>query len=193
MPGCGANFPGHCDQTMNTGTKFKTIVADPPWPQSLTGAFKRRENRAQALPYKTMSLEEIMALKISELAAPGSHLWLWTTNQFLEEGFHVMRAWGFRYLAPITWVKPSGVGAWFIHRTQTILFGYKPPLRMLARFKPTIIEATAGSHSTKPDHSYDFIEAVSEAPRLELFARESRLGWSTWGNEALCHVDLVAT
>jgi N6-adenosine-specific RNA methylase IME4 len=139
-----------------------------------------------------MTVDEIAAMRVADFAMPGAHLWLWTTNQFLEAGFHVMRAWGFRYLAPITWVKPSGLGAWFVHRTQTILFGYMPPLEMRERYKPTVINANARAHSAKPDCTYDFIESVSEAPRLELFAREQRLGWSTWGNEVPCHVDLVA-
>lgn len=170
--------------------KFKTIVADPPWPQSLTGSFKRRENRALALPYPVMTLDEIASLPVAEMAAPGAHLWLWTTNQFLEAGFHVMRAWGFRYLAPITWVKPSGLGAWFVHRTQTILFGYTPPLTMRERYLPTVISGNAGRHSAKPDCTYDFIERISESPRLELFAREQRLGWKTWGNECFQSVEL---
>lgn len=174
--------------TRNGQAKFKTIVVDPPWPQSLTGAFKRRENRAMALPYPTMNLDEISSLPVRGLADDGAHLWLWTTNQFLEAGFQIMRNWGFRYLAPITWVKPSGLGAWFVHRTQTILFGYIPPLTMRERYKPTVIDGRPGRHSAKPDNTYDFIESISESPRVELFAREQRLGWSTWGNECFNHV-----
>ncbi len=171
--------------------KYKTIVADPPWPQSLTGDFKGRENRARSLPYPTMTIEEICNIPVANIAAPGAHLWLWTTNQFLEAGFQVMRAWGFRYLAPITWVKPSGLGAWFVHRTQTMLFGYVPPLEMTKRYLPTVISGNAGRHSAKPDCVRDFIESISPAPRIELFARENLLGWSTWGNESLCHVELT--
>jgi N6-adenosine-specific RNA methylase IME4 len=29
-------------------------------------------------------------------------------------------------------------------------------------------------------------------PRLEMFARRQRLGWDTWGNEALEHVQVTA-
>lgn len=171
--------------------KFSTIVADPPWPQSLTGAFTRRENRAKKLFYPTMTIEQICALPVRELANPGAHLWLWTTNQFLETGFQVMRAWGFKYLAPITWVKPSGLGAWFIHRTQTILFGYVPPLTMIERYMPTVINAPARRHSEKPESVFDFIERISIAPRIELFARAQRLGWKTWGNECFEHISLT--
>ena len=35
----------------------------------------------------------------------------------------VMRAG--KYLAPVHWVKTNGMGNWFVHRSQTILFGYR--------------------------------------------------------------------
>ena len=170
--------------------KYKTILADPPWAQTNTNkGWLIRQNRARDLPYPTMSVDEICALAVGELADDSAHLWLWTTNEYLEAGFQVMRAWGFKYLAPITWVKPSGLGAWWVHRTQTMLFGYRSPLKMMERFKPTVIMANPGQHSAKPQESYDLIEAVSESPRIELFARPwtpmfpRRHGWDMWGNE----------
>jgi len=164
---------------------FRCIVADPPWAQGLTGGWKRRPNSAKALPYPTMTVDQIKALPVGDAAEPDAHLWLWTTNAFLEDGFAVMRAWGFRYLAPIHWVKPSGLGNYFIHRTQTILFGYRKTCRFPARrYAPNII--TTGNparHSEKPEEAFALIEAVSPGPRLELFARRLREGWTVWGNE----------
>jgi len=49
-----------------------------------------------------------------------------------------------------------------------------------------------GRHSAKPEAFMDLVERVSPAPRVELFARRQRLGWDTWGNEALEHVELSA-
>jgi N6-adenosine-specific RNA methylase IME4 len=37
----------------------------------------------------------------------------------------------------------------------------------------------------------DFFETLGKSPYLELFARRQRLGWDTWGNEALQHVELA--
>lgn len=176
--------------------RYKTILADPPWPQAMTGKWKRRHSRRGELPYPIMTIDEICSLPVGQLAAPGTHLWLWTTNEFLEAGFVVMRAWGFRYLAPVTWLKPSGLGAWFIHRTQTLLFGYRSPLVMRERYKPTILQALPGDHSAKPLESFQLIEAVSSPPRLELFARpwtemfQKRDGWDAWGNQVRCDVQL---
>jgi len=39
-------------------------------------------------------------------------------------------------------------------------------------------------HSRKPDVIRDIIiEMIGEVPRLELFARQNRMGWDAWGNE----------
>ena len=148
-----------------------------------------------------MTIDDIAALPVSNLATNDAHLWLWTTNQFLEDGFRIMRGWGFKYLAPIHWVKPCGIGAWFVHRTQTLLFGYHEKCVFpLARYKPNIIEApVAREHSAKPDQSYNYIEKISPGPRLELFAREytpmfkKREGWDTWGNDIPNDVELIVS
>jgi N6-adenosine-specific RNA methylase IME4 len=49
-----------------------------------------------------------------------------------------------------------------------------------------------GAHSAKPEAFLDLVERVSPGPYLELFARRARLGWDTWGNEALGGSDLLA-
>lgn len=166
--------------------KFRCIVADPPWPQPMSGQYRQsRKKRPLALPYATMTIEEISALPIDDIAELDAHLWLWTTNFFLEMGFSVMRAWGFKYLAPVHWVKPSGIGNYFVHRTQTILFGYKEKCRFPGRrYAPNVFyTGTPKRHSEKPEESFELIESVSPGPRLELFARRERPGWTVWGNE----------
>jgi N6-adenosine-specific RNA methylase IME4 len=176
-----------------TDKKYQTILADPPWQQGLMGKWKRDPGCARDLPYPTMTVDEIKALPINDLAEVGCHLWLWTTNQFLRQGFDVMEAWGFKYLAPITWVKPSGCGNYFIHVTQTILFGYKERcIFPLTRYKPTVLIAPdPHKHSQKPEASYDLIESISPEPRLELFARRKRFSWDCWGNEVDSDVELI--
>lgn len=166
----------------------------------MAGKYRRRVNqRPDDLPYQTMSVDEIKALPVGELAAESCHLWLWTTNEYLKAGFDVMKAWGFKYLAPVVWVKPSGCGNYFIHRTQTMLFGYKGKCRFNgARYVPNVIHAPAGRHSEKPIESYDLIESVSDGPRLELFARpvtpmfQRMPGWTVWGNEVTSDLELIS-
>jgi N6-adenosine-specific RNA methylase IME4 len=174
--------------------RYRTIVADPPWPQPLMGrrrspvSAKRPNGRSPAprtvLPYPTMTVAAIAALPVADLAEVGAHLWLWTTNAFLRQGFDVLAAWGFTYLAPITWVKPSGVGNYFVHRTQTCLFGYRERCTFpLERYHPTVF--TTGwphPHSAKPEAFIDLVERISPPPRVELFARRHRLGWDVLGD-----------
>jgi N6-adenosine-specific RNA methylase IME4 len=187
--------------------KYRTILADPPWPERMTGSYLlSRHFRPAELVYPTMRIEEIKAMPIGDLAETGAHLWLWVTDQFLHEGFHVMESWGFKYLAPIVWRKPSGLGNYFIHRTEFLLFGYKNRCAFnRSRYIPNdydwptplngepINDAPTWrrprGHSRKPPESYDLIESVSDEPRLELFARPITPmfpkinGWDVFGNE----------
>ncbi len=167
-------------------TDFRTILADPPWQQPLMGKRMRSKGGMEKqLPYPTMPLDEIKAMRVGSLAADDCHLWLWTTNSFLRAGFEVMEAWGFKYLAPIHWIKPSGCGNYVIHRTQTLLLGYKTRCRFdMKRYFPNLIQTGDPlRHSQKPEAAYRLIEEVSHEPRLELFARQKVDGWQAWGNE----------
>jgi N6-adenosine-specific RNA methylase IME4 len=172
---------------------YRTILIDPPWEQGLMGKRKRKRdpNTRQQLEYPTMTLKEIAALPIPDLADTGCHLWLWTTNQFLYAGFEIMKEWGVTYLAPITWRKPTGTGNYFIHLTQIMLFGYfKRCCFNRERYIPNIFDSPVPKqHSRKPVESYELIERISDEPRLEIFARPLspmypiRGGWHVWGNE----------
>jgi N6-adenosine-specific RNA methylase IME4 len=173
--------------------KYKTILIDPPWEQTMSGQYKTsRNSRPKSLSYPTMNLDEIKALPISEISDIGCHLWLWTTNEFLHEGFHCLEKWGFKYLAPIHWKKHSGLGNWFVHLTQTCLFAYYKKCEFnRGRYEPNYLETNVNlKHSRKPAEMYELIEKISDPPRIELFARtfspmfSKRPGWNTWGNEA---------
>lgn len=48
---------------------------------------------------------------------------------------------------------------------------------------PSVIHAPRRRHSEKPLEFYDLFETVSPGPYLELFARNAREGWTSWGNE----------
>ena len=174
--------------------RYGCILADPPWALKMAGQRTRAKEgrKPERLPYQTMTVAEMCALPVGELATDDAHLWLWTTNQHLEDGFGVMRAWGFKYLAPVHWIKPTGMGNYFIHRTQTLLFGYrKKCLFPLARYKPNIFHSgDPKRHSEKPEASYELVEEVSPGPRLELFSRRKRANWHVWGNEVPCDISM---
>lgn len=47
-----------------------------------------------------------------------------------------------------------------------------------------LIRSMKREHSRKPDEIIPIIEACSQGPRIELFARGVRAGWDMWGNQA---------
>ena len=61
---------------------FRVIVADVPWPYEVDA--KDPSGRG-VHPYSTMSLADICALPVRDLAADDAILWLWTTNHHILE------------------------------------------------------------------------------------------------------------
>jgi len=188
--------------------KYRTIVADPPWNQK-GGPARGREGwldsngPSRDLPYPTMSVEEIAALPVRDLREEvGCHLYLWATNRYLRDAFDVALAWGFRPSTILVWAKApmgGGLGGAFGISTEFIIFARAGRLGHTGRVTGTWFQWKRPYRSDgKPDHSakpgafYDVVESVSPGPYLELFARRQRLGWDTWGNEALEHVALDA-
>jgi N6-adenosine-specific RNA methylase IME4 len=140
-----------------------------------------------------MSVDEIAALPIRELAEKRAHLYLWTINKYIEDTYEIARLWGFRPVVLLTWAKAphgEGLGGTFIQTTEHFLFARRGICPAAERVDSTWWQWKRGAHSQKPEAMMDMVEAVSPPPRLELFARRQRLGWDTWGDEALNHVEL---
>lgn len=180
------------DLLHKVGRNYATILADPPWQfQNRTGKIAPEHRRL--LRYPTMRLQEILDLPVSQLAASQSHLYLWVPNALLTEGLRVMKAWGFTYKSNIVWQKirkdggpdGRGVGFYFRNVTELVLFGVRGSLRTLkpGRTQVNTLATRKREHSRKPDEIFDIIESCSPKPRLELFARFRRDGWTQWGNE----------
>jgi len=175
--------------------KYRTIVADPPWTPSLNATAPSAPDKTKAQPwsfYSTMSTGDVASLPVVELAEEQSHLWLWCLTQHMDWGYDVARAWGFEPWTVITWAKPGlGVGQ-FQCNTEHVLVARRGSWHgnPFGRTGGTWFAWPRGEHSQKPEAFYDLVETVSPGPYLELFARRNRLGWDTWGNEALEMVSL---
>jgi len=164
--------------------QYQTIVIDPPWDWGDEGDV---DQFGRARPtYATMSLEEIVKLPVFDLAAPNAHIYLWITNRSLPKGFGLLQAWDFRYITNMTWCKPHfGMGNYFRGQTEHVLFGVRGSLPLLRNNVGTWFQAPRGArHSSKPDAFYELVETCSPGPWLEMFAREPRKGWVSWGAEA---------
>src|SRR5262245_58462746 len=174
--------------------RFATILADPPWQfTNKTGKVAPEHKRLSR--YSTMRVADIMAIPVADIAAQTAHLYLWCPNAILPDGLAVMAAWGFTYKSNIVWHKirkdggsdGRGVGFYFRNVTENLLFGIRGKnARTLApgRRQVNMIEARKREHSRKPDEQYDIMEKCSPGPRIELFARGTRSGWTSWGNQA---------
>ena len=167
---------------------YRTIVADPPWaydegwpvwPKSGDRAHDRTP-----LPYSSMGNDEITRLPVTDLAGADAHLYLWTTNRYLRQAFAIVEAWGFKPTQTLTWCKtPMGVGPGgaFSITTEFVVFGRRGTLKAKERHPTTWWTWARGPHSAKPAAFFDIVERVSPGPYVELFARQPRLGWDSWG------------
>lgn len=158
--------------------KYKTILADPPWDVMQKG------NYGAINHYYLMTLDQIKAMPIADLAEENAHCWLWVTNGTLEAGYDVLRTWGFRPVSIFTWVKPRlGLGNYLRNATEQLLLGVrgKAPIQYKGQMNWGFFPLQ--DHSHKPEEVYDIIERCSDGDYLELFARRPRFGWDAWGNQ----------
>src|SRR5262245_8295938 len=140
---------------------FGTILADPPWKfMNSTGKMAPEHRRLHR--YRTMAIDEIMAMPVALVAEKQSHLYLWVPNALLAEGLKVMEAWGFKYKTNLVWFKTRkdggpdgrGVGFYFRNVTELLLFGVRGSMRTLApgRRQANIVCALKREHSRKPEN-----------------------------------------
>ena len=165
---------------IDAGYRFGTIYADPPW------EYGNRATRASAEKnYSTESVAGMIEkLPVADLAAPESHLHLWTTNAFLFEAKALMEAWGFEYKSCFVWVKPKiGIGNYWRVSHEFMLLGVRGGLTFMDLSLRSWFECDRGKHSRKPEQVRKLIQLSSPGPRLEMFARESVKDWVCWGNE----------
>lgn len=176
---------------------FGAIYADPPWSYKTWSA--KGTGRSAEQHYATLSIDEIAALPVSDIAAPDCILFMWATWPTLKDGFRVIEAWGFEYkTCAFDWMKADvstmdlfpdpksadmKLGHWTRSNSEPCLLATRgSPKRLDAGVRMGIIES-ARQHSRKPDCVPQRIERLVAGPYLELFARTTREGWSAWGNQ----------
>jgi N6-adenosine-specific RNA methylase IME4 len=138
--------------------------------------------------------------------AEDAHLYLWMVQGHEEDAFRVARAWQFRPICINPWVKRRtdidmhpvtrsavipplqiGSGRYFRRAHENYLFCVRGSLMTAngAR-EPSVHEAPRppkGTWGSKPPSFYELVERQSPGPYLELFSRNTRDGWTMWGNE----------
>ena len=183
VSGPGLDFP--------TG-KYSAILADPPWRfecWSEKGTARAADNH-----YDTQEIEWIAGLPVAAVAADDCVLFIWATWPLLPEALRVIEAWGFTYKTEaFSWVKvlpdcprkpKIGLGYWTRANTEPCLLATKGHPKRIHADVGQVIAAPIREHSRKPDETHERIERLVAGPYLELFARQSRPGWTVFGNEA---------
>lgn len=168
--------------------KYQVIVADPPWQyknKNTGGSMKS----GSAAKYPTMALEDICNLQVPDICERDAILFLWGTTPLADYSMEVMSAWGFKYKTKIYWRKimSLGVGYWFRGQVEECLVGVRGNVKAFRSQRPNFIQSKVRNHSQKPEEFFELIEPSLDkfnlSNRIELFARQYRVGWDSWGNE----------
>jgi N6-adenosine-specific RNA methylase IME4 len=192
-------------------TRYRTIVADPPWPGRdwwVGGGRRAGESSGCSKvygptepTYDLMTLDDICALPISGMAAAAAHLYLWVPDLHLVEGnaARVARAWDFEPGRLIVWRKKNwGAGRFPRPAHEAFVVCRRGDLPFRICDEPSVQDwkqpyiGRSKIHSAKPDGMLDLVEKASPGPYLEMFARRARFGWDYWGNESLGTAKMVA-
>jgi N6-adenosine-specific RNA methylase IME4 len=178
--------------------EWEIITADVPWKFVKRGKATKGDRSPK---YKVMPLAEIKALPVAALAAKDCSLFFWTSGPYLKQAFAILDAWGFRYSTVVfTWVKlrpGQGDQQFMTEGDMAMITGYtsrkNTEIVLLAkrghpkRFHADVRElifAEQREHSRKPDQFFPRVERLAGLlPRIELFSREERPGWSQFGDE----------
>lgn len=164
---------------------FDVIYADPAWKFASNSVAKPGRNPRRHYPCMTDA--EICALPVSEWAAKSAVLLMWTTAPMLERSMAIPRAWGFKYKSQVVWTKNRiGTGYWARNRHELLMIYTrgKFPCPKPTLFPDSVLSGQQREHSRKPDAAIERINLTWPTRRkLEMFARQRREGWASWGNE----------
>lgn len=175
--------------------QYNIIYADPPWQYNQRGLSGSAEKH-----YPTLNVKELCSLSVQSISAPDCILFLWATFPMLQEALQVISAWGFTYkTVAFVWVKQNkvsptwywGMGFWTRSNVEICLLATKGHPQRKARNIHQLVITPVEHHSKKPDIVYNKIEELmGDLPRIELFARQKKAGWDTWGNEIEKDIEL---
>lgn len=172
------------------GKKYAVIYADPPW--RFVKYSEIDQSRSAENHYGVMSLDDIKRLPVASHAADDCVLLLWATDPMLDQAFAVIEAWGFRYkTVGFHWAKQNlrsdtwftGMGYWTRANVEQCLLATRGKPVRKARDVQRLVVARRREHSRKPDEVIPRIERLLDGPYLEMFARTTRPGWDSFGDQ----------
>jgi N6-adenosine-specific RNA methylase IME4 len=169
---------------------YDVIVADPPW-RFMTYSPKGKEKKSAECHYVTMTLDDIKSMPVSKLAAPDCALFLWATAPMFLQALEIVTAWGFVYKSQGIWHKTTRHGKTAFGTGYRIRNAHEHWIIATrgnpknTRTERSVIMAKVREHSRKPDEFFQMVERwLPSARRLDLFSRETRVGWDSYGDQA---------
>uniref|UniRef100_A0A6H1ZQU9 Putative methyltransferase n=2 Tax=viral metagenome TaxID=1070528 RepID=A0A6H1ZQU9_9ZZZZ len=173
--------------------KHSILYLDPPWKYNSRANHKTRFRGGACGHYDLMTMDEIKALPIPELADENCVMFMWCTFPYLDEQIKLFKHWGFKYKTlGFSWIKTNsksgtpffGVGYYAKSNCEVCLMGIKGKMKPVSNKVSSVVIAPRREHSRKPDEVRErIVELFGDLPRLEMFARERVVGWDNYGNE----------
>lgn len=168
---------------------FSILACDPPW-KFTTYSEKGKLKKSAECHYATMDLLDIGKLPVAGLAAPDCALFLWATAPMLRHAFWLMDKWDFEYKTNLVWGKTTrnnkisfGTGYRIRNSHEHVLLGVRGNPKN-SRAERSLLMERVREHSRKPEGFYSLVERwLPDARRLDIFGRERRPGWETFGDQ----------
>ena len=171
----------------NVDKKYNIIYVDPPWKYPAPKEFYGQDVQFH---YNTMTLSELENLPVKEICQDDCVLYLWATAPLLDVAINLLKNWGFQYKSCLIWDKVKhNMGFYSSVRHEILLIGGRgqsaPTDKKYANQTDSVYSEPRQEHSRKPLFYYEMIEKMHphKNQKIELFARNKREGWDSWGNE----------
>ena len=179
--------------------RYDILYADPPWHHKGKLQFDKsgtlEKNRdwskkifvsSASFKYPTVPTNELKKLPVQAISKEDSLLFLWTTNPHLAQAIELGVAWGFEYkTVAFVWNKMChNPGHYTLSYCELCLLfkrGRIPKPRG-ARNVKQLVEVVRGRHSEKPiEVAQNIVRMFPYQSRIELFARDKKEGFDSWG------------
>ena len=169
---------------------YSLLMIDCPW--TFATFSPKGWGKSAQKHYGCMTMADIAALPVRDLAADACLVWMWCTAPLLDQQMAILKGWGARYVSSGVWVKTTkngglafGTGYSLRNCHETFLIGAFGRPKIASRSVRSVIMAPVREHSRKPEEAYTAARAlIPEGRAADLFARQSRPGWEAWGLEA---------
>jgi N6-adenosine-specific RNA methylase IME4 len=171
--------------------RYGAILADPPWAFKTFSGKHGTPHRSAEDHYKTVEHAPLSALPVASIAAKDAVMFMWVVDSHVDQAIELAKAWGFGFKTiAFIWMKTAksgqpriGMGYWTRKSAEVCLMFTRGKPKRLDKGVREMIIAPRREHSRKPDEQYGLIERLVAGPYVELFARQSRPGWDSWGNQ----------